>query len=129
MVTNPYRQPLQDILMTFQLIPAAYAQEAGGTPPAIVSSLLQFAPLVGIFLVFYMLLIRPEQQKRKKIAASLAAIKRGDRVVTGGGIVATVQKTRDKEVELEIAPNVRVTVMRDTISSVFKPTPANDSGK
>jgi preprotein translocase subunit YajC len=56
----------------------------------------------------------------------IAALKRGDRVVTGGGIIGVVQKTKNGEVEVEIAPNVRVTVLRDTVSSVVKPTAAND---
>ncbi len=88
----------------------------------------QFLPLVLIFGVFYFLLIRPQQQRQKEAKAMLAAIKRGDRVMTGGGIIGLVQKVKDNgEIEVEIAPNVRVTVLRDTISSVVKPTAANDS--
>jgi preprotein translocase subunit YajC len=56
----------------------------------------------------------------------ISALKRGDRVVTGGGIIGVVQKTKDNEVEVEIAPNVRVTVLRDTVTSVVKTTAAND---
>ena len=110
------------------LITPAYAQDISG----LLSNLggaSQFLPLVLIFGVFYFLLIRPQQQRQKEMKAMLKAIKRGDRVVTAGGIVATVQKVRDdaNEVEVEIAPNVRVMVLRDTISSVVKPTAANDS--
>ncbi len=57
----------------------------------------------------------------------LTALKRGDRVVTGGGILGLVQKVKDNEVEVEIAPNVRVTVLLDTITTVIKPVAANDA--
>ncbi|HEY4041483.1 MAG TPA: preprotein translocase subunit YajC [Rhodopila sp.] len=98
----------------------------------------QFAPLVLIFAVFYFLLIRPQQQKQKEMRGMIAALKRGDKVVTGGGILGTVQRVpmvQDKdgkqvassEIEVEIAPNLRVTVLRDTITSVIKPVAANDT--
>jgi len=119
----------------FELIPPAYA---AGNSDAMFGSAAQFLPLILIFAVFYFLLIRPQQQKQKEAKAMLSAIKRGDRVVTGGGIVGVVQRVpmvQDKdgkqvpsnEIEVEIAPNVRVTVLRDTISSVIRPTAANDS--
>jgi preprotein translocase subunit YajC len=118
----------------FTLISAAYAQDLSG----ILGSATQFAPLVLIFAVFYFLLIRPQQQKQKEMRGMLATLKRGDRVVTGGGILGTVQRVpmvQDKdgkqiassEIEVEIAPNLRVTVLRDTISSVIKPVAANDA--
>jgi preprotein translocase subunit YajC len=108
------------------LISPAYAQSFGGGSS--MASLAQFAPLILIFGVFYFILIRPNQQKQKALKASLAAMKRGDRVVTAGGILGTVQKTREgsNEVEVEIAPNVRVTVLRETISAIVKPVAAND---
>ena len=88
----------------------------------------QFLPLVLIFAVFYFLLIRPQQQRAKDTKAMLSALKRGDRVITGGGIVGVVQRVKDNnEVEVEIAPNVRVTVLRETITSVANPAPANDA--
>ena len=119
----------------FTLIPAAYAQDASGN---FLASATQFAPLILIFAVFYFMLIRPQQQKQKDARAMLSALKRGDRVVTGGGILGTVQRVpmvQDKdgkqvpsqEIEVEIAPNLKVTVLRETISSVIRPTAANDS--
>ena len=118
----------------FILISPAYAQDAAG----LLGSATQFAPLVLIFAVFYFLLIRPQQQKQKEMRNMLAALKRGDKVVTGGGILGTVQRVpmvQDKdgkqvassEIEVEIAPNLRVTVLRETISSVIKPVAANDA--
>src|ERR1700733_3567326 len=116
------------------LISPTYAQDLSrmlGSPPS-------FLPLVLIFAVFYFLLIRPQQQKQKEARAMISAIKRGDRVVTGGGILGTVQRVpmvQDKdgkqvasnEIEVEIAPNLRVTVLRETITSVIKPVAANDA--
>jgi preprotein translocase subunit YajC len=119
----------------FNLIPAAHAQDAAGN---FLASASQFAPLILIFAVFYFMLIRPQQQKQKDMRAMLSALKRGDRVVTGGGILGTVQRVpmvNDKdgkpvassEIEVEIAPNLKVTVLRETITSVIKATPANDA--
>ncbi|HUB15430.1 MAG TPA: preprotein translocase subunit YajC [Acetobacteraceae bacterium] len=116
------------------LITPAYAQDAGG----MLGNATSFLPLILIFVVFYFLLIRPQQQKQKETRSMVSAIKRGDRVVTAGGILGTVQRVpmvQDKdgkqvpsnEIEVEIAQNVRVTVLRDTISSVVKPVAANDS--
>jgi preprotein translocase subunit YajC len=116
------------------LISPAYAQDITG----MFGSATQFLPLVLIFVVFYFLLIRPQQQKQKEARQMLSALKRGDRVVTGGGIIGTVQRVpmvSDKEgkqvpsteIEVEIAPNIRVTVLRDTITSVVRPSAANDT--
>lgn len=106
------------------LISPAYAQDISG----LMANAGQFLPIVLIMGVFYFLLFRPQQQKQKQMQAMLKALKRGDRVVTGGGILGTVQRTNDKnsEIEVEIAPNVRITVLRETITSVINPTPAND---
>ena len=112
------------------LISTAYAQDAGGLLGGL-GAAGQFLPIVLIFGVFYFLLIRPQQQRQKELKASLAALKRGDRVVTGGGIVGTVQAIRDgsNEVDVEIAPNVRVSVVRETINTIIKPVVANDTKK
>jgi preprotein translocase subunit YajC len=109
----------------------AYAQDAtGGLLGGGLAGATQFLPIVLIFIVFYFLLIRPQQQRQKALKAMVAAVKRGDRVVTAGGIVGVVQRTREgsDEIEVEIAPNVRVQVVRDTISTVLKPPgAANDA--
>lgn len=109
------------------LISAAYAQGTGIT--GIFdnqSALIQFLPLVLIFVVFYFLLIRPQQRKAKDQKAMLDALRRGDRVVTGGGIIGTVARVESpEEVTVDIADGVRVRVLRSTISSVLaKPDPA-----
>jgi len=87
------------------------------------NGLMQLAPFALIFVVFYFLLIRPQQTKAKQHRAMLQALRRGDRVVTGGGIIGTVGKVvSEQEIQLDIADNVRVRVMRDTISTVLART-------
>ena len=107
----------------------AYAQDATGGMFGNLAGLSQFLPIVLIFVVFYFLLIRPQQQKQRQLRTMVSAVKRGDRIVTAGGILGTVQKVRDgaTEIEVEIAPNVRVQVVRDTISTVLSPVAANDA--
>ncbi len=111
------------------LISAAYAADAGAMSG---QGLMQFAPLVLIFIVFYFLLIRPQQKKLKDHRAMLEAVRRGDRVVTNGGIVGLVTKVveNDRELTVEIAEGVRVKVMRDMISSVLAKTePVSDKAE
>ncbi|HVC51816.1 MAG TPA: preprotein translocase subunit YajC [Stellaceae bacterium] len=107
------------------LITPAYAQATGGLLDSS-NAMVQFLPLVLIFVVFYFLLIRPQQRKQKDHRGMLDALRRGDRVVTGGGIVGTVNKVvSPEEVEVDIAQGVRVRIVRSTISSVLsKPDPA-----
>ncbi len=108
------------------LISPAYAQSTGMTGLMDQSALIQFLPLALIFVVFYFLLIRPQQQKQKQHKTMVDALRRGDRIVTGGGILATVSKVvGPEEVEVDIASGVRIRVLRSTISSVLaKPDPA-----
>jgi len=107
------------------LISTAYAQSPGGGLFD-QTAMVQFLPLVLIFVVFYFLLIRPQQKKQKDHRSMLDTLRRGDKVVTGGGIVGTVSKVvSPEEVEVDIAQNVRVRIVRSTISSVLsKPDPA-----
>ena len=106
-------------------ISTAYAQ---GTGIFDQNALVQFLPLILIFVVFYFLLIRPQQRKAKDQKTMLDALRRGDRVVTGGGIIGTVARVDNPEAEevvVEIAENVRVRVLRSTITTVLaKPDPA-----
>ena len=102
------------------LISPAYAQAAGGDST---STLIQLAPLALIFVVFYFFLIRPQQTKAKQQRTMLDAIRRGDRVVTGGGFIGTVAKVvNPEEVLIDIADNVRVRVVRSTIAQVLAKT-------
>lgn len=98
------------------LISDAFAQTAGGGTTDMLTSLL---PLVLIFVVFYFLLIRPQQKKMKEHRAMIEAVRRGDIVTTAGGIVGKVTKVmEDNLVQVEIAENVKIKVVKSTISEV-----------
>ncbi len=93
----------------------AYAQGIGATPDMLVSIL----PFVLIFVVMYFLIIRPQRTQMKKRGEMLAAIRRGDTVVTGGGLVGKVTKViDDNELEVDLGNGVKVTALRATISDV-----------
>ena len=100
---------------------------AGGSSGS-VGMLLGIAPWLLIFVIFYLLMIRPQQQRLKQHQASIGAVKKGDDVITGGGIRGRVSKVGDDEVEVEIAQGVKVRVVKSTISQVLTPNvkPAND---
>jgi preprotein translocase subunit YajC len=93
---------------------SAGAASAGGAAGFFVSMF----PLVLIFIIFYFLLIRPQQRRMKQHQAMIGAVKKNDTAVTGGGIVGKVTRVDEAEVELEIAPNVRVKVLKGTLSEV-----------
>ena len=103
------------------LISPAFAQDGGG-----LGGIEPLIPLVLIFVVFYFLLIRPQQKKAKAHREMIAGLRRGDRVVTSGGIVGQVQRViGDSELSVEIAEGVRVRVMRAMIAElVAKPEPS-----
>ena len=103
-------------------------QAAPAGPDGMTQFLVGIAPWLFIFIIFYMLMIRPQQKRVKEHQASLAAIQKGDEIITGGGVRGKVTKVTDDEAEVEIASNVRVRVIKSTISVVLKPgtKPAND---
>ena len=102
------------------LISPAYAQSLGGGEGAMI---MQILPIVLIFAVFYFLLIRPQQKKVRQHRELISALRRGDRVVTAGGIIGTVAKVvNDTEILVEIAEGVRVRVVRAQISEVLSKT-------
>ena len=97
-------------------VSTAYAQAADGAGAA---GLMSFLPLVLIFVVFYFLLIRPQQAKVKAQREMLGGVKRGDRVVTGGGIIGLVTKViSDNELQVELAEGVRVRIIKQTITDI-----------
>lgn len=104
----------------------AYAQAAGAAGPGLLQSIF---PFIAIFVIMYFLLIRPQQRKLKEHQAMLAAVKKGDRVVTGGGLIAKVTSIGAEgsdEITAEIAQGVKVTVLRSTLTGVLSKTePAN----
>ena len=98
------------------LISPAYAQAAGAAPT---DTLLTFLPMVAIFVVFYFLLIRPQQKKAKDARAMLDSLEKGNEIVTAGGIVGRITKLSDQYATLEVAPNVEMTVQRGAISQLL----------
>jgi preprotein translocase subunit YajC len=91
--------------------------------------IMQFLPIVAIFILFYFLLIRPQQKRAKEHAAAISAVKRGDTVVLSSGMIGKVTRVEEGEVNLEIAPSVNVRVVKGMIAEVRNRTAiaANDS--
>ena len=107
--------------MMMQAAPAAQ-------PGAFAAYLFQFLPIIFIFLIFWVLWLRPQQRSVRDHQARIAAVKKGDDVITGGGIRGRVTKVSDDEAEVEIAQGVKIRVVKSTISDVLTKTtkPAND---
>ena len=91
--------------------------------------IMQFLPIVAIFILFYFLLIRPQQKRAKEHATAIGAVKRGDTVVLGSGMIGKVTRVEEAEVNVEIAPSVNVRVVKAMIAEVRNRTAiaANDS--
>jgi preprotein translocase subunit YajC len=108
------------MLMMMQAAPAGQSGTTG--------ILIGILPWVAIFVIFYLLMIRPQQQRVKQHQAAISAVKKGDDVITGGGIRGRVTKVTDDEAEVEIAQGVKIRVVKSTISQVVTPNtkPAND---
>lgn len=106
-------------------IPLILAQAAGGSQPG---GLISILPFVLIFVVFYFLLIRPQQKRAQQHQDMVKAVRRGDVVVTGGGLVGKVTKVvDDNEVVIEVAEGVRVRAIKSTLSDVRSKTEPGDS--
>lgn len=107
----------------------AYAQAAGQAaangPPFWFSML----PIIAMFAIIYLLMIRPQQRRMKEHQTRIGAVKKGDTVITGGGLVGKVMKVDDQHVEVELAPQVRVRAVKSTLTDVTPvggSKPAND---
>jgi preprotein translocase subunit YajC len=94
----------------------AYADAAAAAPG---SDFMTFLPLIGLVAVFYFLILRPQTKRAKEQKAMIAALQRGDEVVTVGGEVGTVSKVFDQYVGVEIAENLEVKVQKSSIQSVL----------
>jgi preprotein translocase subunit YajC len=102
----------EDVAM---FISPAWAQGAGGSS----DFLVQLLPILLMFVIFYFLLLRPQQQRAKQHREMVSNLRRGDTVVTSGGIIGKVTKVKDDgEIEVEIADNTRVRVVKGTVSEV-----------
>jgi len=106
------------------MVQTAPAGQSSGTAQLLIGIL----PWLAIFAIFYLLMIRPQQRRVKEHQASIAAVKKGDDVITGGGIRGRVTKVSDDEAEVEIAQGVKVRVVKSTITHVLNADtkPAND---
>ncbi|MCX9147498.1 preprotein translocase subunit YajC [Erythrobacter sp. WG] len=109
--------------MTIDLLAAAGAG-AAGAPPAWIS----FLPIIGMIAIFWLLIIRPQMKRQKEHQEKIAAVKKGDQVVTAGGLVGKVLKVDETYAELELGPNVRVKAVKATLGDIIPPAgkPAND---
>jgi preprotein translocase subunit YajC len=108
----------------------AFAQAAGTGAGAGVAGLLGIAPYIAIFAIFYFLMIRPQQQRAKAHRAMIDAVKKGDEVVTGGGIIGKVVRVMEGEVEIDAGSNVKFRVLKSTLADVRNRTAvtaANDA--
>jgi preprotein translocase subunit YajC len=113
----------------------AYAQAAGAAAPSGIAGLMaspigSILPLIAVVVLFYFLMIRPQQQRAKQHQAMILAVKRGDTVVLNSGMIGKVVRVEDAEVGLEVATGVTVKVVKSMISDVRargEPAPANDS--
>mgnify|MGYP001770096740 FL=1 len=99
------------------LISPAHAQAAGGASQG--DLLTTMLPMIAIFVVFYFLLIRPQQKKAKEHRAMIEAIEKGNEVVTSGGIVGRVSKLTEQYVTIEIAQGVEITLQRQAIAQLL----------
>jgi preprotein translocase subunit YajC len=102
----------------------AYAMGTGGAGGGQSGGLGAFLPLIIIFAIFYFLLIRPQQKKAKQHKQILATLKKGDRVVSSGGLHGVITGLSDDVVTVEISPKVRVKVSRASIAGVLRRTEA-----
>ncbi|MEO8722253.1 MAG: preprotein translocase subunit YajC [Sphingobium sp.] len=114
------------------LISPAFAQTAASSvagASGTASMLVQVLPLVLIFGVFWLLIIRPQSQRMKQHKAKLDAVKKGDQVVTGGGLLGKVTKVEDGVLEIELGANIKVKALKSTLTDVVDAAsakPAND---
>jgi preprotein translocase subunit YajC len=100
----------------FVLISPAFAQAAGAAQE---NTFLTFLPMIAIFVVFYFLLIRPQQKKQKEARAMLESLEKGNEVVTAGGVLGRIVKLDEQYVTVEVAPNVQMVVQRGAISQLL----------
>lgn len=103
---------------------ASSAVGAGEAPPA----WLSFLPIIGMVVIFWFLIIRPQMKRQKEHQEKIGSVKKGDQVVTAGGLVGKVTKVDDTYVEIDLAKDVRVKAVKSTLGDIIPPggSPAND---
>jgi preprotein translocase subunit YajC len=111
-------------ISSLDLLSAAAAGAPQGPP-----QWLQFLPFIAVGVIFWFLILRPQMRQQKEQKAKIESIKKGDQVLTGGGLLGKVIKIDEHYAEIELAPNIKVKALKSTISDVVPPTgskPAND---
>lgn len=109
---------MEVVLLNF-FISNAWAQAAGGGAAAPeINPIVSFLPFILIFVVFYFLLIRPQQKKAKERQAMVEALKKGDKVITTGGLIGTITNLGTKIITIQIAEGVRVKILRANIEEL-----------
>lgn len=116
----------------FSVISNAFAQTAdtvadAGNQVAASSAFSSMIPLVAIIGIFYFLIIRPQQKKLREHQKMITSLTRGDKVIIGGGILGKITKVEEDVVSVEIAPEVNVSVKRQTVTEVLNRLPGNDN--
>ncbi len=109
------------------MINIAYAMGQGGAAGGQSGGFTAFIPLIIMFAIFYFLLIRPQQKKSKEHRAMISTLKKGDRVVTSGGIHGRITSTDETAVTVEIADRVRIKINRGNIAALNQPSPPQPS--
>lgn len=94
---------------------------AAAAPSGTMVTFMNIAPLILIFVIFWFLLIRPQQKRMKEHREMIGAVKKGDRVVTGGGLLGKVTKVNDEEIEIDLGGGQKVTALKGTLSDVRNP--------
>ena len=100
------------------MVDMAWAQAEGGQAAPQSSMLLQLVPFILIFVIFYFLLIRPQVKRQKAMSAMIAGLKKGDKVVTSGGVCGVIVGTKDDIIVLKIAENTKIEVLKSAVSAV-----------
>jgi len=104
------------------ILPLLMGSSQGGSEDAMTQMLMGILPFVAIILIFYLLIIRPQNKKRKETEKMLTNLKKGDKVVTIGGLYGTVQNVRETTVILKVDDNVKLEFQRSSIASILNPS-------
>jgi preprotein translocase subunit YajC len=103
--------------MTAPTLSLLASSAAAGSPPAWIS----FLPLVGMFVIFWLLVLRPQMKRQKDLQTKIGGLKKGDQVLTAGGLLGKVVKVDEHYVDLDLGPNVRVKALKSTIADIVPP--------
>lgn len=109
----------------FNLLSSAHASAPTGAS-GVESTLMSIAPFIAVFVIMYFMIIRPQNKRAKETKMMLDSIKKGDRVITAGGIIGVISKVDDQEVTVEVADNVEMRVIKSSISQVISKLPSKD---